>query len=423
MRIKMLVFLSMCAITTVAQQLRVLSFKIDPMDVSASTERRVDDKGNPCALIKVQIAEKIIQVNGEIVGNIIDHGMEKWIYVRSGTNQLVINPENSSPVTVNFANYQLNAAKGLLTYKMIISDLSSAGESKYREGEHYVGQKQYNEALPCFLESADGGYASAYSALAMLYYNGWGVDKDMNKTIEYLRMGADANDSNSLYMLGTMILKGDGVKKEPSKGAGLLEKAAQLGQVNAQFEWGQILLAGTFSNRDIVKGREWIAKAAEQGLREAQFVLGELYCVGGGGLEKDIEQSIMWIKKAADQDYVMAIPSLAYIYELLGDGEKAVEYYKKGAILEEPQSMIAIGAAYIEGKWGLERDYTKAFQLLKKAEKTGIASGVSLLLSICYENGWGTAKNKKLARQYQEKGEQEVRDGRKNLRDLLGKMR
>lgn len=421
MRRTLFLVLLMCAMSATAQQLQVQSFKLEPTDVTASTERRMDDNGNPCALIKVQTTEKIAKVDGDVVGDILDRGTEKWIYVKRGTNQLRITIEGGSSIDINFANFQLSSAKGLLTYKMIISGQSAAGESKFQESIQFMNNNEPEKALQSIRESVEAGFPPAFHALALFYLNEWGVKKDMNKVLEYLQQGVDLNEANAEYMMSNLYFNGDGVEKDIPKALTYLEKAAQQGHANAQFDLGTNIMMGNHTERDPVKGREWIQKAAEQDVAGAQFTLGTLFFVGGGGLDKDKEQAIIWLQKAADQDYAQAIPMIATVYVMDGNMEKATEYYKKGAMLEEPTSMAFIGGLYIMGEYGIQKDYIKGFQMLKKAEEAG--SPNNQILAMCYENGWGTAKNKKLARQYKEKAEEDARNRNKNIRGMLNKVR
>ncbi len=182
-----------------------------------------------------------------------------------------------------------------------------------------------------------------------------------------------------------------------------------------------MLIMSDGPERDPEKGRIWLEKAAEQNDPTAQFALGSLYFTGGGGLATDKEKAISWLQKAADQDFAQAIPMIATVYVMSGDNDKAFEYFKKGAILEDPASMAAVGTAYIYGTNGLRRDFIKGFQLVKKAEELGFP--VNSVLAQCYENGWGTPKDKKLARKYQKAADEEAKGRQQKTREVLNKVR
>jgi TPR repeat protein len=284
-----------------------------------------------------------------------------------------------------------------------------------------MNNDQPDKALQSILESAEIGFPPAYHAVALFYYNGWGVEKDMEKVLKYLQQGVDLGEENAEYMMSNLYYNGDGVEKDIPKALAYLEKAAEKGHANAQYDLGENLLMGTGIERDPIKGREWIQKAAEQNVARAQYLLGMLYFTGGGGLEKDKDQAIEWLQKAADQDFTQALPMIASVYIMDGNMEKAAEYYKKGAILENPTSMAFVGALYIYGTYGTQRDYIRGYQMLKKAEEAGVPN--YQVLAQCYENGWGTAKNKKLARKYKQQAEEDARNRNKKMRETLSKIR
>ena len=53
---KLLVLLLLLPLMATAQELTVKKMEVAPMDLSASTQPRNDLNGNPCALVKVQLA-------------------------------------------------------------------------------------------------------------------------------------------------------------------------------------------------------------------------------------------------------------------------------------------------------------------------------------------------------------------------------
>jgi TPR repeat protein len=410
-----------CVCNATAQELQVQSLKLDPTDVTASTERRADSDGKACALIKLQTTAKIANIKGNTVGDVVDQGSEKWIYVRPGTSQLTITPEDGKPISVNFADYNVSGTKSLLTYKMVISGQTSAGELKYNEGETYYLEKDYAKALKCFEESVEAGFIPAYNMLGSFYYNGLGVERNLEKAVYYTQKGADAGDLEAQISIAGMLANGQGVAQNKPLAISYYEKAALQGNVEAQISLGSMLIMSDGPERDPEKGRIWLEKAAEQNDPTAQFALGSLYFTGGGGLATDKEKAISWLQKAADQDFAQAIPMIATVYVMSGDNDKAFEYFKKGAILEDPASMAAVGTAYIYGTNGLRRDFIKGFQLVKKAEELGFP--VNSVLAQCYENGWGTPKDKKLARKYQKAADEEAKGRQQKTREVLNKVR
>lgn len=62
--------------------------------------------------------------------------------------------------------------------------------------------KNYGQAKDWFEKAADQGYALAYSALGDIYYNGYGVAKNKDTSLEYYKKAALAGDAEACLHLG-----------------------------------------------------------------------------------------------------------------------------------------------------------------------------------------------------------------------------
>lgn len=84
-----------------------------------------------------------------------------------------------------------------------------------------------------------------------------------------------------------------------------LYRIAKQGVAEAQLEYGM-------KCTNHAEAIEWITNAAKQGLGEAQFQLGNRYKTGIG-ITKNIDNAMLWYKKAADQGHEIAIIRLKEI--------------------------------------------------------------------------------------------------------------
>ena len=100
-----------------AQELKVVSFSVIANDLSASIEQKNDLNGAPCALLKVLVLDKISGVEGNVIGNAIDKGTEKWIYLTDGSKEIKIKTENHFPLHLYFSKYGINAVEAKRTYR------------------------------------------------------------------------------------------------------------------------------------------------------------------------------------------------------------------------------------------------------------------------------------------------------------------
>ena len=66
------------------QELTVKSMEVAPMDLSASTQPRNDRNGNPCALVKVQLATQGASFEGSVIGDTEFKKGEYRVYMSAG---------------------------------------------------------------------------------------------------------------------------------------------------------------------------------------------------------------------------------------------------------------------------------------------------------------------------------------------------
>ena len=63
-------------IAAMAQELKVQSFSLSPTEIIPGSEQRKDLNGVNCALVKVQVVDGIDRVECNIIGDIVNRGME-----------------------------------------------------------------------------------------------------------------------------------------------------------------------------------------------------------------------------------------------------------------------------------------------------------------------------------------------------------
>ena len=69
--------------------------------------------------------------------------------------------------------------------------------------EHFDNDR-YEEALPLFEKLAREGDAEAMYYLGIMYYEGWGVDKDLDKAVEWWKKANRRGSLDAKYMLQTI---------------------------------------------------------------------------------------------------------------------------------------------------------------------------------------------------------------------------
>lgn len=79
-------------------------------------DQRRDYNEDLCALVKVQVLDEITDVEGNVMGDIVRRGVEKWVYMAEGSRNMKIHLKNSLPITIKFKDYGINSLKGNRVY-------------------------------------------------------------------------------------------------------------------------------------------------------------------------------------------------------------------------------------------------------------------------------------------------------------------
>lgn len=84
-------------------------------DIVPGDDRRRDKNKQFCAIVKVEVLDEIVDVEGPVM-EIINKGVEKWIYMAQGSRNMKLQLKNNFPVTVNFSKYGIKSLKGNRVY-------------------------------------------------------------------------------------------------------------------------------------------------------------------------------------------------------------------------------------------------------------------------------------------------------------------
>ena len=120
-RIVILILLLIAITPTVdAQKTATVKGFTQTTDHIPGGERRNDLNGDPCALVKVQVVDNIERVEGNKIGDIVKHGVEKWVYMCKGSRNMRIHLSNHLPVKVMFQDYDINGLESNRVYELVI---------------------------------------------------------------------------------------------------------------------------------------------------------------------------------------------------------------------------------------------------------------------------------------------------------------
>lgn len=154
-------------------------------------------------------------------------------------------------------------------------------------------------------------------------------------------------------------------------------------------------LAQDFANKQDWKSVfDIIQPLALEGNVLAQGNLGMLYNLGRG-VPKDQEKAYWWFSEAAEHGSIRAINNLAVMYYNGGYVKKnvsqAIKLFETSAKAKDLDAMLMLAEIYFN-----QQDKAKSFEWVKKAADLNNPEG-KLRLAIYYDEGIGTAANKRLA--------------------------
>ena len=334
-------------------------------------------------------------------------------------------------------------------------------ESKALEGlesiaikNHYLAQKflnsaylkkeDYTKAFYWTKKAVEYGDKECQYALAELYFNGLGIEKNEAGAVKWYTKSAEQGDIRSKKRLyGYNLAKKEEIKKltvlincyktekinnivflikeyifnkemlkyytiinnldkcDDKFEQGFIKKVneiAKLGNAKAQILLGRCYEIGIGVKKDENEAVKWCQKAAEQGLAVAQYNLAKFYLSGIGVLKNNAE-AFKWYKKAAEQGNVEAQYNLANCY-FNGIGvyksiKEAFKWYREAAEQGFAEAQNKLGYYYKNG-YGVSYDNIETVRWYKKAAEQGNVEA-QYNLANCYFNGIGADENKREA--------------------------
>lgn len=100
-----------------SQYFENIEFRCNQIDITASTNQRLDNNGKPC---KVITTEQNLSFEGNIVGKVLYKTNEYWVYVSSGTKYLKIKATHVLPSLVRFEDFGVAGVASNHTYELVL---------------------------------------------------------------------------------------------------------------------------------------------------------------------------------------------------------------------------------------------------------------------------------------------------------------
>ena len=186
-----------------------------------------------------------------------------------------------------------------------ITQTKSAVEEMYQTGHNALSQQDYPVAYHWLSQAAEQGHAKAQAALANMYLNGQGVDRDALTASSWFRKAALQGDNLAGENLGILFRDGIGVEQDDIEAAWWFNRSAKRGSPSAQANLGLMYEDGRGVSQDDAEAVQWFRRAAERGNALAQYRLG-IHYLEGRGVVKDTAEASKWLTKSARQGFAQA---------------------------------------------------------------------------------------------------------------------
>jgi TIR domain/Sel1 repeat len=179
------------------------------------------------------------------------------------------------------------------------------GLSAYKSGNFPLAADLYHKAC-------DRGNRLGCTDLGLMYYNGEGVAKDLNRAADLFQHSCDANGAAACTNLGVMYVRGEGVAKDRKRAADLFKRACDGGGALGCTKLGLMYARGENGTRDENRAADLYKGACDQGNAQGCNFLGMLY-ENGRGVQKDLSRAAALFKQACDTGFNPGCDNLAHL--------------------------------------------------------------------------------------------------------------
>lgn len=324
-------------------------------------------------------------------------------------------------IDVEYPNFDYSTDKWNDTIRELADKGNSFAQSYYALLQINAGN--YNAAVYYATEAIKKNNADAYYFLCECYYQGLGVEKDLEKCNELLNKAVELGSADAEYTEGLFrfLKQGEnlGRIRNYESAVNMLTLAAKKGHPKAQMDLGYML--GFFfmdaetretaivdgATPDTPKALEWLIKAAEQRNVTAMELLAEHYANNG-----QTQLSNEWSYCIEMIDGISTW--MAYPEESKERQQKRLKTANNGGM----DAQLAMGMIYMLGKFGNEKNPQKAVEWWEKAAAQGSTLALNNL-GHAYSTGDLGAVNTEKAKEYFKKS---CELGNEQAREFLQKL-
>ena len=324
-------------------------------------------------------------------------------------------------IDVEYPNFDYSTDKWDETIKNLADGGNTFAQSYYALLQ--INARNYKVAIQYATEAIKKNNADAYYFLCECYFQGLGVEKDLEKCNELLNKAVELGSADAEYTEGLFrfLKQGENLGRIRNYGSAvhMLTLAAKKGHPKAQMDLGYML--GFFfmdaetretaivdgATPDIPKALEWLIKAAEQRNVTAMELLAEHY--GNNGQAQLSNEWSYCVEMIDGISTWMVYPE---------ESKERQQNRLKAANNGGRDAQLAMGMIYMLGKFSNEKNPKKAVEWWEKAAEQGSTLALNNL-GHAYSTGDLGAVNTEKAKEYFKKS---CELGNEQAREFLQKL-
>lgn len=324
-------------------------------------------------------------------------------------------------IDVEYPNFDYSTDKWDETIKNLADGGNTFAQSYYALLQ--INARNYKVAIQYATEATKKNNADAYYFLCECYFQGLGVEKDLEKCNELLNKAVELGSADAEYTEGLFrfLKQGENLGRIRNYGSAvhMLTLAAKKGHPKAQMDLGYML--GFFfmdaetretaivdgATPDIPKALEWLIKAAEQRNVTAMELLAEHY--GNNGQAQLSNEWSYCVEMIDGISTWMVYPE---------ESKERQQNRLKAANNGGRDAQLAMGMIYMLGKFSNEKNPKKAVEWWEKAAAQGSTLALNNL-GHAYSTGDLGAVNTEKAKEYFKKS---CELGNEQAREFLQKL-
>lgn len=188
-----------------------------------------------------------------------------------------------------------------------------SGYEEFNKGHIAIQNKQYQEAVRHLLLAAEKGHGGAMGNIGILYASGTGVEKSIEKGLEWMKKGAEHNDLHSMLNLGLHFAQNH--PQNFNESFKWLKKASDHNYAQAMGHLAMLYATGQGTTQNSDEAKKWLDKGVAMRDAHCMFNYGVLYYQGVPGFTKDKDKAVQWMNKAKTAGHPQANAALQQISE------------------------------------------------------------------------------------------------------------